>query len=500
MPQDEVSIAVSAQELRRALPRGACAILERIQAHGGQAFLVGGCLRDLLLGRPAKDFDIATDLLPERVKALFGRVHEVGAAFGTLMVPFGDGIYEVTTFRTEAQYRDGRHPDQVAYSQHLEEDLRRRDFTINAMAFDPRQERIEDPFDGLGDLKRQRIRAVGDPLERFREDALRLLRAVRFATELGFKIERQSMAALQQEAEGLQRISAERIRQELNRILLAETPSRGLKLLHHAGLLRIVLPELEACRGVAQNRFHAHDVFTHSVMATDAAPPDNLAVRLAALLHDVAKPETREEKGGDYTFYAHQMVGARKADRILRRLRYSNDEREKVTHLIRHHMFYYQPEWTDSAVRRFARAVGVENIPDLIALRLADMAGNTKKSGDTRPLQALLQRVEEVIAKDTALSVKDLAIGGKELAELGVAPGPAYGRILRALLEQVLDTPELNEPERLRAAARELIEEGSVLTAEPASPESAAASGAPWHSPAPPDSAAAGGRSPEAEA
>lgn len=452
--------AVDFEALRARVPRGARAVLDRIHREGGQAYLVGGCVRDLLLGRDAKDFDIATDLVPDRIKALFGRVHEVGASFGTLMVPFGDGLYEVTTFRTESDYRDGRHPDRVAYSTSLTEDLARRDFTINAMAFDPRADRLEDPFGGRADLERRRIRAVGEPAERFQEDALRSLRAVRFAAQLGFKIERRTLQALRAEAAGLGRISAERIREELSRILLSPKPSRGFKLLHHAGLLRIVLPELEACRGVAQNRFHAHDVFTHSVLAADAAPADNLPVRLAALLHDIAKPDTREEKEGDFTFYAHQMVGARKADRILRRLRYSNEVREKVTHLIRHHMFYYQPEWTDSAVRRFARSVGVENIPDLIALRLADMGGNVKKSGDTRPLQALLRRVEEVIAQDTALSVKDLAIGGEDLKAMGLAPGPIYGQILRALLEQVLDDPEMNEPERLRRAARELIEAG----------------------------------------
>ncbi len=451
--------AVDIAALRARVPRGARALIDRIHGEGGQAYLVGGCLRDLVLGREPKDFDIATDLVPAQVKALFGRVHEVGAAFGTLLVPFGDHFYEITTFRTESDYSDGRHPDRVAYTTDLIEDLKRRDFTVNAMAFDPRAAELNDPFGGLNDLEHRRIRAVGEPAERFREDALRLMRAVRFATQLGFKIERRTMEALREAAPGLERISAERIREELTRILLSPEPSRGLKLLHHAGLLGIVLPELEACRGVTQNRFHAHDVFTHSVLAADAAPGDNLPVRLAALLHDIAKPDTREEKEGDYTFYAHQMVGARKADRILRRLRYSNEVREKVTHLIRHHMFYYQPEWTDSAVRRFARSVGIENIPDLIALRLADMAGNVKKSGDTTPLRELLRRVEEVIAKDTALSVKDLAIGGEDLKAMGLAPGPVYGRILHALLEQVLDDPEMNEPERLREAARELIEQ-----------------------------------------
>lgn len=449
--------------LRDKIPPGAQKILSRLQSGGGGAFLVGGCLRDLLLGREVQDWDIATDRVPTEVKALFPRVHEVGAAFGTLLVPLEGSVYEVTTFRTEAGYSDGRHPDQVSYSTNLADDLKRRDFTVNAMAWDPRQESIEDPYNGLDDLERRRICAVGDPHERFAEDALRLMRAVRFATQLDFKIERRTMAAIQTQAPGLERISAERIRDELNKILLAEKPSKGFRLLHHAGLLPIVLPELDACRGVQQNRFHAHDVFTHSLMATDAAPAGNLVVRLAALLHDIAKPDTREERDGDYTFYAHQVIGARKAERTLRRLRYSNEDRERVIHLIHHHMFYYQPEWTDSAVRRFARNVGLDEIPDLIALRLADMGGNAKKSGDTRPLRELLHRVDDVIAKDTALSVKDLAIGGGDLMQLGVPHGPAIGRILRALLELVLDDPDLNELEKLRAQAKLLIDEGTLL-------------------------------------
>jgi poly(A) polymerase/tRNA nucleotidyltransferase (CCA-adding enzyme) len=226
----------------------------------------------------------------------------------------------------------------------------------------------------------------------------------------------------------------------------------------------MVLPELEACRGVKQNRYHAYDVFTHSLFSADAAPAGNLPVRLAALLHDIAKPETRLEREGDFTFYAHQVLGARKVGRILRRLRYPNEVRQKVMHLVYHHMFYYEAKWTDSAVRRFARTVGLDNIPDLIQVRLADMVGNGRKGGDIRPLQALLRRVDEVIAKDTALSVKDLAIGGHEIMDLGVPMGPGVGRILRALLERVLDDPELNRSETLLAEARALIAQGLHLT------------------------------------
>jgi poly(A) polymerase/tRNA nucleotidyltransferase (CCA-adding enzyme) len=454
---------IDLSRLRGNVPQGALEVVTRIAEAGGQAYLVGGCLRDLLLERSPKDWDIATDLQPAQVKPLFRKVHEVGAAFGTLLVPRHDGVYDVTTFRTEGNYTDGRHPDRVAYTSRLLDDLQRRDFTINAMAWDPRTDQIEDPFGGLADLRGGQIRAVGDPLTRFREDALRLMRAVRFAAQLEFHVAQPTWDALRKASAGLRRISPERIRDELNLIMLAPQPSRGLMMLHQAGLLVNILPELEACRGIKQNRFHAHDVFMHSLLSADAAPEGNLTVRLAALLHDIAKPDTREEREGDYTFYAHQVVGARKVDRILRRLRYSNDDRERITHLIYHHMFYYETQWTDSAVRRFARTVGMDNIPDLISLRLADMVGNGRKAGDTSPLQALLRRVDEVIAKDTALSVKDLAIGGHEIMDLGVPKGPGIGRILRALLDKVLEDPASNTAEVLLEAARALIAGGVHL-------------------------------------
>lgn len=438
---------------RGQLPRGAVEIMARIREHGGQAYLVGGCLRDLLLGRTVADWDIATSLTPTELRPLFRRVIEVGARFGTLIIPRHDAVYEVTSFRTEGAYRDGRHPDEVTYTRDLRLDLERRDFTINAMAWDLTSDALVDPFAGLGDLSAGWIRAVGNPAARFREDALRLMRAVRQATQLDFRIAPETFAALRAAAPGLSRVSAERIRDELSAILLAARPARGFRLLRETALLAIVLPELDACCGFEQNRFHSHDLFCHSILAVDAAPAGNLALRLAVLLHDIGKIETREARGPDFTFYSHQIVGARKARRILRRLRYPNELIERVTHLIRHHMFYYEPEWTDSAVRRFARTVGLTNIPDLIAVRIADMAGNDRKSGDRTPLEELERRLAEVIAKDTALSVRDLAIGGRDLMALGIPEGPQIGRLLRALLERVLDDPAANTRETLLAAA-----------------------------------------------
>ena len=459
-------IRIDATALRAAAAPGALKIVRRIKAAGGSAYLVGGCLRDLISGRTPKDWDVATNLRPEEVKPLFPKVREVGAAFGTLLVPIHGEIFEVTSFRTDGIYSDGRHPDEIAYADNLHTDLERRDFTINAMAWDPDADQIEDPFGGLADLEAGLIRAVGDPRDRFREDALRLMRAIRFTAQLGFQLEAATWEAVCAESAGLERISTERIREELNHILRTPKPSAALLLLQESGLLRIFMPELDACLGVEQNRFHSHDVLMHLLLAVDAAPEDSLIVRLAALLHDIGKPDTREEREGDYTFYAHQVFGARTVDRILRRLTYPNEVRKSVAHLVYHHMFYYEPEWTDSAVRRFARTVGLENIPDLIALRIADMDSNRRKAGNRAPLDALLARVQAVIAKDTALSVKDLAIGGHELMALGVPGGPGIGRILRALLERVLDEPEFNTPEQLSTEAQVLMADGYHLRAE----------------------------------
>jgi tRNA nucleotidyltransferase (CCA-adding enzyme) len=454
------SLTIDLARIERETPRGALMIIRRVRDAGGSAYLVGGCLRDLILGRGVKDWDLATDLKPEQLRPLFHRVHEVGARFGTLLVPAGGAVYEVTTFRTERDYSDGRHPDAVAYTLDLEEDLKRRDFTVNAMAWTPGTARIIDPHGGLFDLERREIRAVGEAGERFREDALRLLRAVRQATELQFRIDEATFTAMRAEADGLRRVSAERIRDELTKMLGSATPSRGFQLMHETGLLKLVLPELEAVYGSPQNRFHAYDVFHHSLHSADAAPAGNLIVRWAALLHDVAKPQTADDRDGERTFYGHQVLGARLARRILTRLRYSNDEIDQVVHLVYHHMFYYQQEWTDSAIRRFVRTVGLEHIPNLISLRLADMVGNGRRGGDRTPLEQLLQRVDDVMSKDAALSVKDLAIGGHDLMEIGLAPGPGFGRILRALLERVLDSPEMNEREALLAEVPRLIAAG----------------------------------------
>jgi putative nucleotidyltransferase with HDIG domain len=446
--------------IENAMPTGALRVVRRIRDAGGRICLVGGSLRDLALGLEIHDWDFATDLLPERVAGLFPRAIQVGIRFGTVLVVQPDGSYEVTTFRREGAYSDARHPDSVAFTISIEEDLARRDFTVNAMALDLGDGAWIDPHGGRQDLERRVIRCVGRADERFREDALRMLRCIRIAGQLGFTIEEGTYLAIPRCAGMLEAIARERIREEFDRILAQARPSVSLERLHETGLLDRFLPELSACYGVSQNRFHAFDVFYHSLLAVDQAPADNRVVRLSALLHDLGKVDARrEEPDGRVTFYNHQTWSARKADAILRRLRYPNEERKRVVHLVQQHMFHYNTEWTDSAVRRFVRTVGTENLDDLFEERRADTLGNgLRRSAASAELAELRKRIVEIIEKDTAFSVRDLDVDGEALKEiLGIGEGPAIGRILDALLEEVLEDPARNERGWLLSRAGEIL-------------------------------------------
>jgi tRNA nucleotidyltransferase (CCA-adding enzyme) len=451
MPDDSTGLS------REQIPPGVLAIAQRLREAGGQAWIVGGAVRDLLLARPVTDWDLATDLVPEDVSPLFRRTVDVGVRFGTVRILQGGDEVEVTTFRRDGLYSDARRPDEVSFSRRLDEDLFRRDFTINALAWDPIDGRLEDPTGGRDDLEARLIRAVGDPEERFREDGLRLLRAVRIAAQLDFDLEPATYRALLLCAPRIEKISPERVREELDRLLLAPRPAAALSLLHETGLLRRILPELAGCYGVVQNQHHAYDVFHHTLAAVEAAPPSRRLVRLAALFHDLGKPATRGEKHGTTTFYAHQSVGRRLVDRAFRRLRFSNEDRSAVGHLVQHHMFHYRPEWTDAAVRRFLRDIGEEHLDDIFLLRAADSAGNGTRRRASPELEALRRRIAVEIERRSALTVRDLSIDGHDLMrELALNPGPELGRILRTLLEEVLEDPELNERGTLLARAGEI--------------------------------------------
>jgi len=425
--------------------------------NGHSLYLVGGAVRDFLLGKENDDFDFTTDARPEEVIALFpGRTIPTGIKHGTVTVRFRGQSYEITTFRTEGDYSDGRHPDSVSFVRSLESDLERRDFTINALACSLETGRILDFHGGIEDLERHMIRAIGVPEKRFQEDALRMMRACRFSSKLDFEVEESTLEAIRRNAGNIVHVSAERIREELFKILSSDHPAKGLLLLQESGLMKYILPELEEGIGMRQKGMHRYDVFGHIIAAVQASADLKapLAVRLAALLHDIGKPRSMRLKGGEPTFYSHEIISERLARDILSRLKCSNEEIETCALLVREHMFNYSDEWSDSAVRRFLLRVGRENIPLLFALRRADQLA-IDGSVNEAALKRLSERIQLEIDRGSALTIRDLKINGRDLMELGMRPGPEMGARLSELLELVIENPELNEREKLLSISRQ---------------------------------------------
>jgi tRNA nucleotidyltransferase (CCA-adding enzyme) len=450
------------------IPADVLAVCRRLRGAGHEAHLVGGGVRDMLLGRPPADFDVATDAVPEAVMELFGKNFAVptGLKHGTVTVLTDTSPprhVEVTTFRGEGTYLDGRRPSSVTYVKSLTDDLARRDFTMNAIAYDPVADTVSDPFDGHGDLTRRLIRAVGDPIARFREDGLRPMRAVRQAAQLAFGIDPPTQAAIEPTLDVFRKVSAERIRDELLKMLAAPQPSRGLLLMRATGLLGEVIPELLEGVGCTQNRYHKHDVFEHTLHVVDETAGDPIR-RLGALLHDVGKPRARQPREGapgEFSFFQHEYVGAEMADEICRRLKLANADRERVVGIVKNHMFFYSPDWTDGTVRRFVRRVGGhEALVDLFALRAGDVKGRGFGEDPESELGELRKRVELVAAEDAVMKVGDLAIhGGDVMRVLAVPPGRIIGEVLEKLLERVIDDPSLNERDKLEALLAEIAAE-----------------------------------------
>lgn len=433
-------------------------VVERLRSAGHEAFVVGGAVRDLLLGRPTQDYDVATSAEPREVQAIFGRHFALptGIAHGTVTVVTAPGRHvEVTTYRGEGAYSDGRHPDEVFFVRTIEEDLARRDFTINALAYDPFSRVLKDPWDGQSDLAAGILRAVGDPTARFREDGLRAMRAVRFAAQLGFSLDPATERAIPEALDVVAKVAVERIASELYKLLAAPDPLTGLRLMHKTGLLHLVLPELLEGQGCAQNRFHAFDVLEHSFQTVAHVPVSDPVVRLAALLHDVAKPRKAAPRPDDptqFTFYNHEVLGTDMAREICARLRLSSADTDRIALLVREHMFFYAPEWTDATVVRFLRRVTPERIDDLFSLRIGDVLARGHNEDPEQEIGELRERVDRALAAQAALKVTDLPISGHDvMATLGVRPGRIIGRVLEALLEEVTDDPTLNDRERLLA-------------------------------------------------
>jgi len=450
------------------IPPDVLAICRRLRDAAHEAHLVGGGVRDMLLGRPPADYDVATDAVPETVIDLFGKTFAkpTGLKHGTVTVVTDakpPRHVEVTTFRGEGAYLDGRRPSSVTYVKSLSDDLGRRDFTMNAVAYDPIADVVTDLFDGRGDLSRGLIRAVGDPVTRFREDGLRPMRAVRQAAQLVFDIDGPTKAAIEPTLDVFRKVSAERIRDELLKMLASPQPSRGLQLMRETGLLGEVIPELLEGVDCTQNRYHKHDVFDHTLHVVDQTEGDPIR-RLGALLHDVGKPRARQPREGapgEFSFFQHEYVGADMADAICRRLKLANAERERVVGIVKNHMFFYSREWTDGTVRRFVRRVGGhEALDDLFALRAGDVVGRGFGEDPETELGELRERVASVAAEDAALKVTDLAIGGADVMRiLGIPPSREIGEILEKLLERVIDDPSLNTPEALEPLVLEIAKE-----------------------------------------
>lgn len=436
-------------------------VIEKLEEKNYEAFVVGGSIRDLILGRAPSDFDVTTNARPEEIEEVFQeyKTLSVGKAFGTIIVVQKEGNVEVTTYRVEGEYLDGRRPSEVMFSNHLVEDLKRRDFTVNAMAYNANTGLV-DPFQGREDLQEKRIKSVGNPKERFEEDHLRILRAVRFAVQLGFTIEVNTYRACKDMGYLLQKISMERIREELFKILLSEKPSYGLNLLKDLDLLKVILPELVDTIGFEQhNPHHDKDVFDHILCVVDHSPPI-LEVRLAALLHDIGKPDTfSQDKEGIGHFYGHDKVGAEKAKKILQRLKCPNELIYSVAILIREHMTQYA-NYKDKGLKRLINRVGKDRIFQLITLQKSDRicsAGEIK-------MDVLTQREKEIrriLESAEAYEKSQLKINGKDLIQLGYVPGKIIGEILDDLLEQVIDHPQLNDKEKLLQIARKKFRKNS---------------------------------------
>ncbi len=432
---------------------------------GYEAYLIGGCVRDLLLSREPKDWDITTNATPEQIQEMFEETFYENK-YGTVGVVTDSTdlrlkVIEITPYRVEGEYSNARHPDAVRFSDKLSDDLKRRDFTINAIAYDPIHKTLVDEHGGQEDLKRKVIAAVGNADERFREDALRTLRAIRLSAELDFAIEGKTASAIAADAAQLEKISRERVRDELSRILMSPRPMQAIYVAQKLGILKYIMPDLDASIGIAQNQAHSFDVFEHLLRSLQHAADKNwsLEIRIAALLHDIGKPASRRwsEDKKDWTFYGHDVIGAKMAKRILQDLKFSNEIITNVTSLIRWHMFFSDPDQvTLSAVRRIIANVGKEHINDLLNLRICDRIGTGRPKEQPFRLRKYMSMVDEAMRDPVTVGM--LKIDGRKIMVTGEKAGPRIGWILHALLEEVLDDPAKNTEEYLEKRTREMMQ------------------------------------------
>ncbi len=449
------------------IPAEVSQVTKTLAKEGFEAYVVGGCMRDLLIGKKPNDWDVTTNATPEDIQRIFPHTYYTNE-FGTVGVVFDEAadeslkVIEVTPYREEGKYSDARRPDSVIFSENIEDDLKRRDFTINAIAFSPETDALVDLYEGREDLKKGLIRAVGNAEERFEEDALRIMRAVRLSAELGFAIEEKTRQAMQRQASQLGKISKERIRDEFVRVINSPKPMEAILLMKELGILPYVASDLERGIGIEQNQAHSYDVWEHNLRSLQHAADKGWSfdIRLAALFHDVSKPETRKfsDEKKDWTFYGHDVVGARVTKKALSELKFPKETIDRVSSLVRWHMFFSDPDQiTLSAVRRIIRNVGQENIWDLMNLRVCDRIGTGRPKEQPFRFRKYQSMIEEALRDP--ISVGMLKIDGAGLMELlGEKPGPRIGLILHALLEEVLDDPSKNTEDYMKKRAKELSE------------------------------------------
>ena len=451
--------------MRIQIPEKVNMIIQQLTQSGYEAYAVGGCVRDIILGRIPEDWDITTSAKPEEVKRLFKRTIDTGIQHGTVTILIDMEHFEVTTYRLDGEYEDNRHPKEVSFTSSLREDLKRRDFTINAMAYND-QEGLIDLFDGLRDLENRVIRCVGSAAQRFDEDALRILRAVRFSAQLGFQIEDSTMRAVQSKAKLLQNISAERIREELTKLLISDHPDR-LRTLYEAGITAVILPEFDAMMVTEQNNIHhAYTVGEHTIRTVAAVAGtlkenrfslrERTILRWTMLLHDVEKPSSRTMgKDGQEHFYGHQEKGAMTAKRILKELKFDNDTLNAVTHLIRWHDYRFV--LTPAGVRKAAAKIGREYMELMFEVNCADTAGKNPKHNEEkyRRIETARTLYQKVLKQGDCVSLKELKLNGNDLIREGFVPGRELGEILDQLLARVLEEPKLNHRDTLLALAKE---------------------------------------------
>jgi tRNA nucleotidyltransferase (CCA-adding enzyme) len=448
------------KDILKNVPLHVLDILKKLEKKGFEAYIVGGCVRDLIMENKPKDWDITTNAKPkERLKVFPDGKYD--NTFGTVLVKVKNNqnktehTVEVTTYRSEQGYSDRRHPDTIRFEKKLEKDLERRDFTVNAMAMDLKGELV-DLFGGEKDIRKRIIRAVGEPVDRFKEDALRMMRAIRFSSQLNFKIEPKTERGIMKMAGSIKFISNERIKDELIKILASEKPYEGVMNLYSAKLLQYIIPELLQGEKCKQDRHHIYTVLKHNMLSLKNCPSDDWRVRMASWLHDIGKPKTKVIRKGIATFYNHEYVSAKMTEKIMTRLKFSKSDAEKVVNLVKYHMFYYNTDEVSAAsVRRLIKKVGKENLEDIIKVRIADRLGSgtpKAKPYKLRHLEYMFERVQ-----NDPVSVKNLEINGDYMiAEMKFKPGPKMGAILDVLLSEVIEDPKLNKLEYLKKRAYEL--------------------------------------------